>query len=107
MKVTFQVLEGVDKGRTFRELATPVTIGREEGNLLRLNDERVSRLEHYTAGLDDQARRDREESRQLWRETQQEILSVSRKLCAVATSVPKSNAHCCSFENEIVSSLAG
>jgi len=41
--VTFQVLEGVDRGRTFRELATPVTIGREEGNLLRLNDERVSR----------------------------------------------------------------
>src|SRR5271165_4623489 len=43
VNVTFQVLEGVDKGRTFRELATPVTIGREEGNLLRLNDERVSR----------------------------------------------------------------
>src|SRR5438132_6673099 len=43
VKVTFQVLEGIDKGRIFRELATPVTIGREEGNLLRLNDERVSR----------------------------------------------------------------
>jgi pSer/pThr/pTyr-binding forkhead associated (FHA) protein len=42
--VTFQVLEGIDKGRIFRELTTPVTIGREEGNLLRLNDERVSRF---------------------------------------------------------------
>src|SRR5215468_10159835 len=42
--VTFQCLEGIDKGRVFRELATPVTIGREEGNLLRLNDERVSRF---------------------------------------------------------------
>jgi hypothetical protein len=42
--VTFQVLEGVDKGRVFRELTTPVTIGREEGNILRLNDERVSRF---------------------------------------------------------------
>jgi pSer/pThr/pTyr-binding forkhead associated (FHA) protein len=42
--VTFQVLEGIDKGRIFRDLATPVTIGREEGNLLRLNDERVSRF---------------------------------------------------------------
>jgi pSer/pThr/pTyr-binding forkhead associated (FHA) protein len=41
--VTFRVLEGIDKGRTFRDLPTPVTIGREEGNLLRLNDERVSR----------------------------------------------------------------
>jgi pSer/pThr/pTyr-binding forkhead associated (FHA) protein len=42
--VTFQVLEGVDKGRVFRTLPTPLTIGREEGNLLRLNDERVSRF---------------------------------------------------------------
>jgi pSer/pThr/pTyr-binding forkhead associated (FHA) protein len=42
--VTFQVLEGIDKGRIFRELPTPVTIGREEGNTLRLNDERVSRF---------------------------------------------------------------
>jgi pSer/pThr/pTyr-binding forkhead associated (FHA) protein len=41
--VTFRVLEGVDKGRVFRDLTTPVTIGREEGNVLRLNDERVSR----------------------------------------------------------------
>jgi pSer/pThr/pTyr-binding forkhead associated (FHA) protein len=41
--VTFQVIDGIDKGRVYRELATPVTIGREEGNLLRLNDERVSR----------------------------------------------------------------
>ena len=37
------VFLGIDKGRLFRELPTPVTIGREEGNLLRLNDERVSR----------------------------------------------------------------
>lgn len=42
--VTFQVLEGIDKGKIFRELSTPVTIGREEGNQLRLNDERVSRF---------------------------------------------------------------
>jgi predicted component of type VI protein secretion system len=42
--VTFQILEGVDKGRIFREVATPLTIGREEGNGLRLNDERVSRF---------------------------------------------------------------
>jgi pSer/pThr/pTyr-binding forkhead associated (FHA) protein len=42
--VTFQVLEGIDKGRTFREMPTPVSIGREEGNVVRLNDERVSRF---------------------------------------------------------------
>lgn len=49
--VTFQVLEGVDKGRVFRQLPIPVTIGREEGNLLRLNDERVSRY-HAKVQLD-------------------------------------------------------
>lgn len=42
--VTIQVLEGVDRGRVFRNLPMPLTIGREEGNLLRLNDERVSRF---------------------------------------------------------------
>lgn len=41
--VTFQVLEGINKGRIFRDLTTPLTIGREEGNSLRLDDERVSR----------------------------------------------------------------
>ena len=41
--VTFLILDGVDKGRVYRELTVPVTIGREEGNALRLNDERVSR----------------------------------------------------------------
>jgi pSer/pThr/pTyr-binding forkhead associated (FHA) protein len=51
-KVTFQVVEGVDKGRVFRDLPTPVTIGREEGNLLRLNDERVSRF-HAKVQQDD------------------------------------------------------
>jgi hypothetical protein len=43
LKVTFQVVDGIDRGRLFRDLAVPFTIGREEGNLLRLNDERVSR----------------------------------------------------------------
>lgn len=42
--LVFQVIDGVDKGRVFRELVTPVSIGREEGNTLRLNDERISRF---------------------------------------------------------------
>jgi len=50
--VTFQVLDGIDKGRIYRELPTPVTIGREEGNPVRLNDERVSRF-HAKVQLDD------------------------------------------------------
>ena len=42
--VTFQVLEGIDRGRIYRDIPIPVSIGREEGNSLRLNDERVSRF---------------------------------------------------------------
>jgi predicted component of type VI protein secretion system len=49
--VTFQVLDGVDRGRVFKNLVPPVTIGREEGNALRLNDERVSRF-HAKVQLD-------------------------------------------------------
>ena len=42
--VTFQVLDGLEKGRTFTDLPTPVTIGREDDNIIRLNDERISRF---------------------------------------------------------------
>ncbi len=49
--VTFQVLEGIDRGRVYREVSVPVSIGREEGNSLRLNDERVSRF-HAKVQLD-------------------------------------------------------
>ena len=42
--VTFQVLDGADKGMLFAGLPTPLTIGRENGNGIRLNDERVSRF---------------------------------------------------------------
>ena len=42
-EVTIRILDGADRGRTYDELPTPVTIGREEGNDIQLNDERVSR----------------------------------------------------------------
>ena len=42
--VTLRILDGADRGRTFEDLPTPVTIGREEGNSIQLNDERVSRF---------------------------------------------------------------
>jgi len=41
--VTVRILDGPDRGRGFPRIATPVTIGREEGNLIQLNDHRVSR----------------------------------------------------------------
>ena len=42
--VTLRVLDGADRGRVFDGLPTPVTIGREEGNTVQLNDERISRF---------------------------------------------------------------
>lgn len=42
--VTLRVLDGADRGRTFEEIPTPLTIGREDGNAVQLNDERVSRF---------------------------------------------------------------
>lgn len=42
--VTLSVLEGLERGQIFRNLQTPITIGREEVNTVQLNDERISRL---------------------------------------------------------------
>ncbi|GHT46216.1 peptide-binding protein [Planctomycetales bacterium] len=41
--VTIRVLDGPERGRTFHQVAAPVTIGRESGNFIQLSDERVSR----------------------------------------------------------------
>ena len=42
--ISIQVLEGLERGRFYHDLLPPVTIGREEENTIRLNDERVSRF---------------------------------------------------------------
>jgi hypothetical protein len=42
--VTLRVIDGPDRGKVFENLPTPVTIGREEGNSVQLNDERISRF---------------------------------------------------------------
>ena len=41
--VTVKILHGADRGKVFHDLTPPLTIGREEGNSIQLNDERVSR----------------------------------------------------------------
>lgn len=41
--VTIRILDGPERGKTFRQMTTPVSVGREEGNFIQLNDERVSR----------------------------------------------------------------
>lgn len=42
--VTLQVLDGADRGKIYENLSPTITIGREEGNTIQLNDERVSRF---------------------------------------------------------------
>jgi len=41
--VTIKILHGADRGKVYDNLEPPLTIGREEGNDIQLNDERVSR----------------------------------------------------------------
>jgi len=43
-RITLRVLDGADRGQIFGELGAPITIGREEGNSVQLNDERISRF---------------------------------------------------------------
>ncbi len=41
--ITLRIIDGANRGQVFGEIEAPVTIGREEGNTIQLNDERVSR----------------------------------------------------------------
>jgi len=44
VEVTFQLIEGLERGQVFDNLPVPLTIGREDDNAICLNDERVSRF---------------------------------------------------------------
>jgi len=43
-KVTIKVIDGQERGFIYEELEPPVSIGREEDNIIQLNDERLSRF---------------------------------------------------------------
>jgi pSer/pThr/pTyr-binding forkhead associated (FHA) protein len=43
-EITLRCIDGADRGRVFENAPTPLTIGREEGNTIQLNDERISRF---------------------------------------------------------------
>ena len=43
-RITLRVLDGADRGHVYGNLQAPITIGREEGNSVQLNDERISRF---------------------------------------------------------------
>jgi len=42
--VTIQIIDGAERGRVYENVSLPVSVGREEGNTIQLNDERVSRF---------------------------------------------------------------
>jgi len=42
--IHLRIIDGANRGDVFENLPTPVTVGREEGNAIQLNDERVSRF---------------------------------------------------------------
>jgi hypothetical protein len=47
-------------------------------------DERLARIEHVTAGSDEQRRKDRETDRALWRDTQRQLNELTFKLATFA-----------------------
>jgi len=51
--VTLKILHGADRGKVYEDLHPPLTIGREEGNDIQLNDERVSRC-HFKVQRDNE-----------------------------------------------------
>jgi len=42
-RVTIRIIDGAGRGKCFESLLLPVTIGREEGNTIQVDDDRVSR----------------------------------------------------------------
>jgi hypothetical protein len=52
-------------------------------------EERFERIEHVTAGLAEERRKDREEYRQLWRDNQRQINDLTLKIADTADSVTR------------------
>ncbi len=52
-------------------------------------EERFERIEHVTAGLSEERRKDREEYRQLWRETQRELHELTLKIADTNDTVAR------------------
>ena len=50
-------------------------------------EERLDRIEHLTAGIAEERRRDREESKALWRDTQRQLDEAARTTVSLATTV--------------------
>ncbi|SPF56620.1 hypothetical protein SBA4_90023 [Candidatus Sulfopaludibacter sp. SbA4] len=54
-------------------------------------EERFERIEHVTAGLVEDRRKDRDEYRQLWRDTQRQLNEITAKLADLTLKVADTN----------------
>jgi uncharacterized protein YlxW (UPF0749 family) len=54
-------------------------------------EERFERIEHVTAGLAEERRKDREENRQLWRDTQRQINELAVRMNDLTLKVADTN----------------
>jgi ABC-type transporter Mla subunit MlaD len=68
-------------------LMTPCRIIGKESKAGMTIEERFERIEHVTAGLAEERRKDREEFRQLWRDTQRHIDEVAMNLSKLTVQV--------------------
>ena len=50
-------------------------------------EERLDRIEHVTAALAEERRKDREDYRQLWRDTQRQITETNRSVANLSLTV--------------------
>jgi methyl-accepting chemotaxis protein len=54
-------------------------------------EERLDRIEHITAGLAEERRKDREEYRQLWRETQKQLNELAGRVNELTVKLADTN----------------
>lgn len=54
-------------------------------------EERFERIEHVTAGLFEERRKDRDESRQLWRDTQRQLNEITTKINDLTLKIADTN----------------
>ena len=62
---------------------------RERNGTPMTTEERFERIEHLTAGLAEERRKDREEYRQLWRDTQRQINDLTLKIADTNDAVAR------------------
>jgi len=69
-------------------------------------EERFERIEHVTAGLAEERRKDREESRELWRSTQQHLDQLAARVDQIAVNMDRFVAEAAERDKHFASEMA-